>query len=94
MTDTPSRPAPQQEQAASAVQLADIDACPHCKRYIGHRVTAVRHAVWVDLLAAFTQAQREHIARLLAHKWHIGGLTLRNTNEGRDYTEVVTGEAK
>lgn len=68
------------------------DKCPHCKGDIRHRVAAIRYAAWLDLLARFTKEQREKIARLLAHKWHIGGITLRNTTEGRDYTEEMRSE--
>ncbi len=72
--------------------MDDIDRCPCCKADISLRTGAVRYKAWTDLLAAFTQKQRHHIATLLAHKWHIGSLTLRNTNEGRDYTHEMTGE--
>jgi hypothetical protein len=55
---------------------------------------AARYQAWCDLLARFDQKQREHIARLLAHKWHIGSIVLRNTEGGRDYAHtVVSGES-
>lgn len=53
---------------------------------------AAREGAWRDLLAAFTDKQRQHIAMLLAHHWHIGSVVLRNTTEGRDYSNTVTGE--
>jgi hypothetical protein len=50
---------------------------------------AARYQAWCDLLAHFDQKQREHVARLLAHKWYVGSLVLRNTEDGRDYSHTV-----
>ena len=55
---------------------------------------AASYKAWCDMLAAFTQEQREHLARLLAHDWWISSVTLRQTEDGRDYTHTVTGEAR
>ena len=43
------------------------------------------------MLARFDQQQRELIARLLAHKWYVSSVDLRNTEGGGDYSHTVTG---
>jgi len=50
---------------------------------------AARYEAWRELFAHFDEQQRERLARLLAHKWHIGGVVLRNTEGGRDYAHTV-----
>lgn len=50
---------------------------------------AARYQAWCELFAHFDETQRERMARLLAHKWHIGGVVLRNTEGGRDYAHTV-----
>lgn len=50
---------------------------------------AAAYKAWADIFSALTEQQREHLARMLAHKWHISGVVIRNTNEGRDYRTVI-----
>lgn len=37
---------------------------------------AAREKAWLDLMGKFSTRDRRHVAGLLAHKWHIGAVTV------------------
>lgn len=50
---------------------------------------AASYKAWADIFSALTEQQRQHLARLLAHKWHISGVVIRNKNDGCDCRSVI-----
>lgn len=51
---------------------------------------AAAYAAWLDLFSRFDDKQRRMLANLLAHKWHIASVTIKNTEEGRNSIHTIS----
>ena len=46
-------------------------------------------ATWDDLFGKLSHKNRFSLASYLAHEWHIVGVTIRNTTNGRNYRSLI-----